>query len=86
MTNTKLNVALELAGKDEFRVFPIPAGQKAPPIKGWQEWATRDAAKIQNYWNIAPQDNIGIACGDGLLVLDVDGDKGARSLAALEAP
>lgn len=76
--------ALELAAEG-FRVFPVVAGRKSPPVKGWQEWATCDAEKIRAHWHASPQDNIGIACGDGQLVLDVDGEAGKQSLAALEA-
>lgn len=83
MSTAQVDAALELAG-EEFRVFPISAGRKSPPVKNWQQWATRDAEKIRAHWSAAPLDNIGIATGDGLLVLDVDGEAGARSLALLE--
>src|SRR5207302_3330023 len=78
-----VDTALEHAGEG-FKIFPVQAGRKAPPVKNWQQWATIDADKIRAHWSAAPRDNIGIACGDGLLVLDVDGEAGARSLAALE--
>jgi len=79
-----LEAALEHV-TEGFKIFPVQAGQKKPPIKNWQQWATADAEKIRAHWSAAPQDNIGIACGDNLLVLDVDGEVGVRSLAALEA-
>jgi Bifunctional DNA primase/polymerase, N-terminal/AAA domain len=75
--------ALDLA-EEGFNVFPISAGKKAPPVKGWQKWATQQRAKIDAYWTTAPNDNVGIATGDGLLVLDVDGEAGAESLVKLE--
>lgn len=46
---------------------------------------TTDAAKIERWWAAAPDANIGIATGRGLLVLDVDGTEGEQSLAALLA-
>lgn len=46
--------------------------------------ATTDAAVIAEWWRRHPEANIGIATGGGLYVLDVDGEAGERSLAALE--
>ena len=48
--------------------------------------ATTDAEQIERWWLAAPLANIGIATGArlGMWVLDVDGDVGAASLAALQ--
>jgi hypothetical protein len=60
-----------------------PIGRLAP--KGFQD-ATTDEATITHWWTDMPDANIGIATGavSGLVVLDVDGEGGEASLAALE--
>lgn len=82
MTNpvSKVDHALRLAAQG-FWVFPIAPGKKAPPVKNWQAWATRDAAHIVRHWP-HPESNIGISTSkfgdsEALLVVDVDnkGDK-----------
>ena len=80
----KLTAALDLASEG-FRVFPVRALDKRPAVTAWQEWATEDEGRIRAHWTESPADNIGIVCGGGLIVLDVDGAIGAKSLAALEA-
>lgn len=47
--------------------------------------ATIDPAVIEAWWGAHPAANIGMATGRGLDVLDVDGPKGERALAALVA-
>jgi hypothetical protein len=80
-----------------WRVFPlVPArldggGAKFPIIKGWQERATIDEARIIEWWEREfPHANLGIATGPGsnLGVVDLDykpGKNGPATLAALEA-
>jgi hypothetical protein len=46
--------------------------------------ATTNAEQVEAWWWGQPQANIGLRC-DGLLVLDVDGPEGERSLVRLEA-
>jgi hypothetical protein len=60
---------------------------KHPWIAEWQKEATTDRGMINKWWGKKPLSNIGIACGGDmrLVVLDVDGEKGRASLAALEA-
>lgn len=71
----KRTAALALAAKD-FKVFPIQAGAKFPPlIKDWPTLATTDEATIQSWWTQWPDANIGIHT-TGLLVVDVDPKKG----------
>ena len=63
-----------------FKVFPIAAGKKAPPL--WSDWPTRASTLVTAEWR--DDCNIGIHC-DGLIVLDIDTGKGGdESLAALE--
>ena len=80
---TMRDAALALA-REGFRVFPVAAARKAPPlILGWQIAATVDEEAIRGWWATWPDANIGIHC-DGLLVLDVDAKKdGYASLARL---
>ena len=82
-----LEHALQYAGRG-WRVFPThtpTAGGcscgrptctdvgKHPRIKAWQKAATTDAAQIHKWWTKWPSANIGIATGQGLIVLDLDG-------------
>ena len=46
--------------------------------------ATTDAERVEAWWYGQPQANVGLRC-DGLVVLDVDGREGERSLLTLEA-
>jgi hypothetical protein len=68
-----------------LRVFPLPASSKSPLAgsHGWRE-ATCDEAQIRAWWTENPQYGIGIATGDGLVVLDIDSsERGKASLAKL---
>jgi Bifunctional DNA primase/polymerase, N-terminal len=47
--------------------------------------ASADEDLIINWWRRWADANVGILTGDGLVVLDVDGDDGERSLKALQA-
>jgi hypothetical protein len=79
-----LDAALRLA-RSGFRVFPLPVGQKAAKLAGWQKKATTDAAQVGHWWGAAPQANIAIVTGGDLFVLDEDPRHGsAESMAALE--
>lgn len=72
---TMRETALGLAARG-FKVFPIKAGQKTPPlIAQWQVHATSDAAQVTAWWTQWPDANVGIHC-DGLVVIDVDPKKG----------
>ena len=83
---SKLETALALAERG-FKVFPIAAGAKAPPLLvGWQrdDGATLDEGVIRHRWSLNPDANIGIHCA-GLLVLDVDVKKdGLESMQYLD--
>jgi hypothetical protein len=50
---------------------------KHPRISAWQDKATTDPAQIIEWWTRWPDANIGLVAGkSGLLILDVDPDKG----------
>jgi hypothetical protein len=81
---TLRETALGLAARG-FKVFPIHAGEKKPPlVASWQTVATTDPEQIGSWWTQWPQANVGIHC-DGLVVIDVDPKNGGfDSLALLE--
>ena len=81
MTQQKLNHALAAAALG-FNVFPLIPGEKKPLIKDWPSRATRDAARIRQWWQETPDANIGVT-GDNLLIVDVDTKDGATMLDAL---
>jgi len=80
----KLDAAIALAAKG-FEVFPIKPGAKFPPlIKDWPNKATGSPQLFGPWWDQHPDANIGIHC-KGLVVIDVDVNKGGDdSLALLE--
>lgn len=47
-------------------------------------FASSDVGKVDMWWSVYRDANIGVATGDGLLVLDIDGPKGAATLQMLE--
>ena len=69
-------------------VFPIVAADsfKAPATSNGLKDASTSAEQIEEWWQRWPDSNIGIATGAkaGFWVLDIDGDKGAATLAELE--
>ncbi len=75
--------ALDLASRG-FRVFPLKPGDYRPAVDGWKTLATTDEAQIRRVWN-GRQFNIGVAAGDGLLIVDVDMKNGKDGLASLKA-
>lgn len=57
---------------------------KHPRISDWATRATVDVDQARAWWARWPDANTGVATGDGLVVLDVDGPDGEASLAELE--
>ena len=49
-------------------------------IRKWQENATTDPKQIERWWRTWPEANVAILCGDDLVVVDVDGSRGAAAL------
>ncbi len=80
----RLDHALRLARRG-FRVFPVIANGRSPAFKGWQAAATTDEAIITAWFTGAYRDNnIGVATGQGVLVLDCDAKHGKLGLRSLE--
>jgi hypothetical protein len=73
-----LRAAMGLAGRG-WRVFPCAPGGKRPALRGnWQDRATTDHGQLHAWWADAPY-NIGVACGPGLVVVDLDVTPARRS-------
>lgn len=84
----KRDAAVGLA-REGFRIFPLRPNSKIPPEDyPWKAMASADPATADRRWRGRFADhNIGLATGDGLLVLDFDTKKdqpGLRSLDLLE--
>jgi hypothetical protein len=69
-----------------WRLFPCAPRSKVPRLKGWQKVATSDLATIRQWAAKYPGCNWAVVTGleSGVFVLDVDGETGRASLAALE--
>jgi hypothetical protein len=77
LTTELTDRALALA-RSGFKVFPVAAGAKAPPlVLGWPVRASSDPEIVRQFWVSTPRANIGIHC-EGLLVLDIDPKKGGE--------
>src|SRR6266705_4204634 len=79
-TMPMIEAALTYA-QNGWLIFPFTPSSKSP-LKGSQGYkdATRDAEKIQLWWQSYPTANIGLATGSpsGLIVLDVDPHHGGH--------
>lgn len=62
-------------------------GGKHPRVTGGFKAATTEIATLDKWWKKWPRANLGIATGriSGLLILDIDGEKGLATLRALVA-
>jgi Bifunctional DNA primase/polymerase, N-terminal/Primase C terminal 1 (PriCT-1) len=82
---SRRRVAMAYAVRLSWAVFPCIG--KVPAIKGGRGCldASTDPEIIASWWRDYPAANIGIAAGkaSGFIVLDLDGDEGEDSLAAL---
>lgn len=71
--------------KAGLRVFPLVPNSKGKQVlKSWKSEATTDIEQINTWWNKNPNYNIGIATGNGLLIIDIDVKKGAKGLESLK--
>lgn len=65
-----------------MRPIPIePRGKR--PLIPWQEYQRRAPTReeLMKFWTETPDANVGIVCGRGMFVLDIDGAEGWRALA-----
>lgn len=92
--NTATAEAAQAYAKKGWLAFPLPAGEKSPPLKGVTgnvaaEDAEQAAQMAQTAWQeAAGGSNLALRMGDTIIALDVDtydGKRGAETLAALEA-
>ncbi|WP_250501427.1 bifunctional DNA primase/polymerase [Caballeronia sp. GAWG1-5s-s] len=86
---TRLDCALAYAAQGYY-VLPLEPNGKTPLTRHGVKDATRDPAKIAEWWRTCPEANIGINCSaSGLAVVDIDRHAGKANgfdtLAALEA-
>jgi hypothetical protein len=66
-------------------VFPLKRRDKVPLTKHGCLDASTDGDVIERWWGRWPDANVGLRCGDGLLVVDVDPRRGGEeALAELE--
>ena len=77
---------IEHLAKRGWRLLPCAVRGKKPLLKGWPTNASSDPATIRDWASRFPNCNWGVATGikSGVFVLDVDGEAGRVSLAALE--
>lgn len=78
---------LERLVQRRWRLLPCAPRGKKPLLKRWPTLASSDLAVIREWAVKHPKCNWGVATGpdSGMFVLDVDGEAGRASLAALEA-
>lgn len=81
-----LDHALSLRARG-LLVFPLVERGKKPAVK-WGKLTIEgvDEKRIRTWWRKTPDANVGVACGpeSNVFVLDVDGDRGAASIVALQ--
>ena len=100
-TSPLLTGAAELANEG-LRVFPLHHANafgncscgktdcesiaKHPRIRQWQIKATDDLTQIARWWKKWPEANVGVATGNGLIVVDIDSSEGERHAQELGLP
>lgn len=71
--------------KAGMRVFPLRPNSKSGQIlRSWKNEATTDITTIEKWWNTNPNYNIGIATGEGVLVVDIDVKHEAKGLESIK--
>ena len=77
-----LSAAREYAERG-WPVFPLVPGEKRPIVDNGVLEATTDRNRILEWWQLFPTANIGLATGDPVDVLDLDGPSGVPHLQEL---
>ena len=78
-----LNHQAQKLANNGFRVFPLKPNDKTPAIDEWQNRASTDVNQICDWWSKGNREcNIGIATGNGLIVIDLDVKKGDNGIVA----
>lgn len=67
-----------------LRIIPVNRQSKKPSQKGWQNSAIATIEELRLYVWTHPDTNFGIITGNSIVVVDIDGEKGRKSLAKLE--
>lgn len=71
--------------KAGMRVFPLrPNSKSGQVLRSWKNEATTDITTIEKWWNTNPNYNIGIATGEGVLVVDIDVKHEAKGLESIK--
>jgi hypothetical protein len=81
-SDTAVTAALELA-RLGYPVFPCRPRRKEPCTRNGLKDATTDTGLIQGWWEQWPDANLAVRTGDGLLVVDIDGETGSKAFHAL---
>jgi hypothetical protein len=68
-----------------WNVIPLQPRDKKPLLPSWREWQTKKVTEdiVKTWWQEHPAANVGVLTGaiSGVVVLDVDGENGRKSLA-----
>lgn len=84
--NEFLNAALTYI-RLGWNVIPLKPKDKKPLLPSWREWQTKKVTEeiVKKWWQENPAANVGILTGaiSGIVVLDVDGETGRKSLAQI---
>lgn len=83
-----IKIALDLAEKSEFYVFPVKHGDdntKTPLTPHGHKDASRDPNVITDWWEKFPEAKVGVACGkSGITVADIDTKNGKDGWTSLD--
>lgn len=72
--------------RNGFRIHPLMPGTKNQPRwPGWQNRATRDLNEVHDWWRWHKADNIAVATGTGVMVIDLDVKHGVDGTASFKS-
>lgn len=76
--------AMDKNGECMCPVHACPTAGKHPRLPDWPNKATSQPSIVGLWWDMAPFDGIGIATGDGMVVIDLDGPEAEAAWTAFE--